>query len=248
MSEARQTETASPYVLIGRNGWGSAIVEIQLAHYGLPYELHDCGDLLDSESDRAALRLLNPLAQVPTLVLPGGPVLTESAAITLHLADVTGRDDFVPRAGSPERPAFLRWLVYLVANVYPTFTYADVPTRFVADEDAAEAFAEATHTYARKLWTVMEGEAQGHFFLGQRFSALDVYLLVMTRWRPGLEWFGENAPHLHSNATQARAQLGRWATSNTLLADVLSENFPPLEDEASGEQSAADVDADAPNV
>jgi len=32
---------------------------------------------------------VNPLAQVPTLVLPGGQVMTESAAITLHLADAT---------------------------------------------------------------------------------------------------------------------------------------------------------------
>ncbi len=30
---------------------------------------------------------LNPLGQVPTLVLPDGRVMTESAAIILHLAD-----------------------------------------------------------------------------------------------------------------------------------------------------------------
>jgi hypothetical protein len=33
---------------------------------------------------------------------------------------------------APERAKFLRWLVFIVANIYPTFTYADDPSRFVA--------------------------------------------------------------------------------------------------------------------
>ena len=111
-----------PYVLYSRKGWGSAIVEAQLAWYGLPYRLEESGDLLSSAEARERMRPLNPLAQIPTLVLPSGEILTESAAITLHLADLTGRDDLVPGVRAPERARFLRWLVYLVANVYPVFT------------------------------------------------------------------------------------------------------------------------------
>ncbi|MCR6700769.1 MAG: glutathione S-transferase N-terminal domain-containing protein [Dokdonella sp.] len=122
--------------LHGRPGWGSALIEAQLLRYGLPFRFEEVGDLFASAEARAALAAVNPLAQVPTLVLDDGRVMSESAAITLYLADLTGRDDLVPGPQSPERAAFLRWLVFLVANLYPTFTYADDPQRFVADAAA----------------------------------------------------------------------------------------------------------------
>ena len=78
------------YTLHGTPGWGSAIVEAQLDWLGLPFDFVDCGDLFASAEARERLAMINPLAQVPTLVLPDGRVLTESAAITLHLADASG--------------------------------------------------------------------------------------------------------------------------------------------------------------
>jgi GST-like protein len=208
-----------PFILHGRPGWGSAIVEAQLAWYGLPYRLEESGDLLDSEEARAALRPLNPLAQVPVLVLPeSGIVMTESAAITLHLADLTGRDDLVPGPKAAERAPFLRWLVYLVANVYPTFTYGDIPERFVKAEGAGEGFRAELEAYARRLWSVVEGAAGAPHFLGERFSALDLYLAVMTRWRPGPKWFAEQAPKLVAAA--------RRAAEHPAVAPVMERNFP----------------------
>lgn len=209
----------SEYILHGRPGWGSAIVEAQLAWYGLPYRLEDCGDLFDSPDARQRLEPLNPLAQVPVLVLPDGRVLTESAAISLHLADLTGRDDLVPGPASAERAAFLRWLVFLVANVYPTFTYSDDPSRFVHDAGAAQAFRDAVDTYRRRLWTFVEGACGAPHFLGTRLSAIDVYLVAMTHWRPGVAWFAENTPFIHQAARRASALPG-WA-------DVMQRNFPP---------------------
>lgn len=96
------------YKLFGRPGWGSALVEAQLAWYGLVCETEDVDDLFKSAGARETLRAVNPLAQVPTLVLPDGQVMTESAAITLHLADVTGSRDLVPPVAENLRPAFLR--------------------------------------------------------------------------------------------------------------------------------------------
>ncbi|HEX6723457.1 MAG TPA: glutathione S-transferase N-terminal domain-containing protein, partial [Burkholderiaceae bacterium] len=129
-----------PFTLHARPGWGSSIVELQLAWYGLPFRVEDSGDLFDSAVARDKLRPLNPLTQVPVLVLPDGRMMTESAAITLHLADLAERDDLVPGAAANERAAFLRWLVFIVANIYPTFTYADDPKRFVKTEGAGDGF------------------------------------------------------------------------------------------------------------
>lgn len=156
------------YHLHGRAGWGSAIVEAQLAWYGLPFDRTEVGNLFESTEARAALGRLNPLAQVPTLELPDGRALTESAAITLHLADATGRDDLVPPLHAAERAGFLRWLLFVVANIYPTFTYADDPRRFVHDAVAAQGFAEAVGAYRTRLWGLVEAEAGAPWFLGGR--------------------------------------------------------------------------------
>ena len=215
----------SETILYGNPGWGSAIVEAQLDVYGLPYRYEAVGDLFDSAAARERLLPLNPVAQVPTLVLGndhGGRVMTESAAITLHLADLGGRDDLVPGAQAPERAAFLRWLVFLVANVYPTFTYADDPSRFVKAAEAQPGFRDEVNAYAKRLWQAVEVEAAaagGPWFLGARFSALDVFLAVMTRWRPGRDWFAANTPRLHQTAEAARAL--------PALAPMMARNFPP---------------------
>src|SRR2546430_8557540 len=175
----------SKITLYGRRGWGSAIVETQLEWLGLDYAYEAVGDLLRSAEARGLLAPVNPLAQVPTLGLPNGQILTESAAITLYLADMTGSEELVPPPGSAERPDFLRWLIFLVANVYPTYTYADEPDRFVPDAVARDCFRATVDAYAQRLYGMVEAMVCTPWFLGERFSALDIYVAVMTRWRPG---------------------------------------------------------------
>ena len=188
------------YTLYGRAGWGSTIVEAQLDWYGLPFAFEPVEDLFKSPEARQRLEKVNPLAQVPTLVLPNGEIMSESAAITLLLADITGTEQLVPGSGAPERARFLRWLVFLVANIYPTFTYADDPARFVSVNAARDPFRAAADAYAQRLWRQVETEARAPWFLGERFSALDLYVAVMTRWRPRRGWFETETPKLFAIA------------------------------------------------
>ncbi len=196
-------------ILYGEPGWGSAIVELQLAWYGCDYEFERVGNLFEDPGARDRLLSVNPLAQVPTLILPDGAVMTESAAITLYLAELVGNDSLVPAPGSDERAAFLRWLVFIVANVYPTYTYADDPSRFVEVADAQKPFRDAIDAYACRLYSQLEEVAGQPWFFGDRFSALDIYFAVMTEWRPNPPWFEANAPKLRAiaMATQERAEL-----------------------------------------
>ena len=57
------------YTLYGRPRWGSTLVEAQLVWYGLPFTYETVGDLLRDPASRTALEKVNPLAQVPTLVI-----------------------------------------------------------------------------------------------------------------------------------------------------------------------------------
>ena len=190
--------------LFGEPGWGSVIVEAQLDWYGLDFDFERVGDLFKSAKGRERLAAFNPLAQIPTLVLADGTVLTESAAITLYLAEVTGRDSLVPGTAAAERSAFLRWLVFLVANVYPTYTYADDPSRFVEGEEPQRSFKARVSAYRETLYSQLEGVAGSPWFLGTRFSALDIYVCAMSRWRPGRAWFAAHAPKLAAVATRTQ--------------------------------------------
>lgn len=206
------------YTLWGRPGWGSALVEAQLDWYGLPFTYETVGDLFKDPDAKTRLQKVNPLAQVPTLVMQDGSVMSESAAITLLLADVTGSDALVPAPGAKERAAFLRWLVFLVANIYPTFTYADDPARFVSVNNARDPFRAATDAYAQRLWRQVEGAAGAPWFLGERFSALDIYIGVMTRWRPRRGWFETETPKLFA--------IARKADARPELKETWRRNFP----------------------
>ena len=208
--------------LYARPGWGSAIVEYQLAFLGLPFERILIADLFQSPAARAQLQPLNPLAQIPTLLLDDGSVLTESAAITLWLADFTGTDTLVPGPTAPERPAFLRWLIFLVANIYPCFTFADDPARVVADDAARAPFRAAVNAHAERLWGHVEAACGTPWFLGERLSAIDAYLAVMTRWRPGSPWFEASAPRLIA--------AGRRFAALPALAPAVAANQDPLLD------------------
>lgn len=89
-------------------GWGSTLIKAQAAACGLPLDLVEVADLFEDTGARAALAEVNPVAQLPTPMLDDGRIMTESAAITLHPADLTGSDLLVPRPRAEERATFLR--------------------------------------------------------------------------------------------------------------------------------------------
>lgn len=178
-------------------GYGSSLAEAALMWVGEPYERIEIGEHDEPAWDR--LHAINPLKQLPTLVLDDGTVLTESAAIMLWASDRKPDSGLVPQAGAPERAKFLRYLLLLVAAVYPTFTFGDVPTRWVP-ESASDALRHSTDERRKSLFRMMEQDAQAPYFLGTAPSAIDLYLCVMTHWRPNRPWFEAECPRLFSIA------------------------------------------------
>lgn len=201
--------------LYGVPGWGSTIAEAMLAVAGLDHDFIDVAGFDTPGPTRDRLLALNPLGQVPTLVLPDGTVMTETAAIALHLADLAPDAPLAPPPGGPDRPRFLRWLIWMVANVYPTFTYGDYPERWSKD---AEGLVDSTLAWRRQLWLQFEPEVGSPHVLGERLSALDIYLAAMVHWRPRRPWFEANAPRV---AAAADAALDHPA-----IAAVMNRNFP----------------------
>jgi GST-like protein len=193
------------YVLYGAGGGGSMIVEAAFAIANVPVAFED---LQWSEVGWSSPRLkdLNPLGQVPTLVMPDGQVMTESAAMILHLNDVAPQASLAPLPDHPKRAAFLRWLIFLVSAVYPTFTYGDEPNRWLdGDEEAGAKLRRGTDEHRKMLWRHLETHVSAPWFLGETWSALDLYMPPMTYWRPGRDWFQAECPKLHEIAQKMQA-------------------------------------------
>ena len=77
-------------------------VAISLNILGLPFERHGISVFGDAD----AMREINPLGRVPSLVLDGGEVLVDSAAILDHLDEVAGADRaLLPAKGAERRHA-----------------------------------------------------------------------------------------------------------------------------------------------
>ena len=189
-----------PYTLYAAKGGGSMIVELAFAATKLPLKIVDV-PWKDTGWKSKALRTFNPLGQVPTLLLPNGTVMSESAAIVLHLADRAPDAHLVPAAQEKERGQFLRWLVFLVSAVYPTFTYGDDPKRWLSgDEQAGAKLRASTDDHRKMLWKFVESEIKAPWFLGKKYSALDLYVWTMMHWRPGRDWLKAECPKLHKIA------------------------------------------------
>jgi GST-like protein len=198
--------TVKTHKLYAAKGGGSMMIEIALELAGTPYEVVDV-PWEDTGWDSKLLKDINPLGQVPTLIMPDSTVMTESAAILLTLAEQFPQAKLAPPAGTPERAVFLRWLAFFVSAIYPTFTYGDVTARWVGEGEKAgsgKALRSATDDHRKTLLRYLEGQVRpSPWFLGTSFSALDLYMLMFSHWRPGRDWFKTEVPGLLKSALAA---------------------------------------------
>ncbi len=184
--------------LYGVRGWGSAIAEGLLALAGQDYDFVDVEGFDAPSPARDVLLAINPIAQVPTLVMDDGEIFTETAALALYLFGA----DAPPGVSPKDQRRYLRLLIWLVANVYATFPYADYPQRW--SPSAPEELQEAVLAHRTRLYLWLEEEIAGPFVFGEDLSPLDIYLAVMLAWRPRQAWFEVNTPKIATAALTAR--------------------------------------------
>src|ERR1700709_692326 len=98
------------YTLFGFKGSGSAAVECALELTGAPYRIVETAswERNDALAERAGVA---PPKQIPTLRLPDGPVLSESAAILMHLGFAFPNSGLLSDVPN-ERDLALRGLVF----------------------------------------------------------------------------------------------------------------------------------------
>lgn len=126
---------------------------------------------------------LNPLAQIPTLVLPDGTVMTETAAMLLHLTETFPAAGLAPAPGAAGRPEFLRWLMFLATGVYAAVLRNTYPERHTADPAGAAAVRAQAKADQARLWGIYaDALGERRWMAGDRMSVLDVYAAMLAGW------------------------------------------------------------------
>jgi GST-like protein len=193
------------YVLYGCQGSGSAAVEAALELCGVRWELVKAASWEPDAGFEALLRV-NPLGLVPTLVLADGSVLTESAAILIHLGDAHPASRLLPPA-SPERSAGqraraqeLRGLVFIVAHCYAAIGIIDYPERWCmpCDEPTTERIRAGTRARLHRSWEVFADTfAVRPYLCGDEPGALDLLAAVVSRWSGARAHIAKARPAFH---------------------------------------------------
>lgn len=180
------------YTLYYSPGTASMSVHLALIEIGAPFCLERVDFERKDQHSNAYLRL-NPLGQVPTLVIEGQPYV-ESAALLMMLADRHPEARLAPSPGTAERNAWYQWLVFqsnaLGANFRNWFYPGDLGTA----EHPPDVRA-ALQARIEAAWTRLDNHLAlgGPYLLGNQLSAADLQLIMHMRWsrnmpRSALDW------------------------------------------------------------
>ncbi|AZE99379.1 putative GST-like protein yncG [Pseudomonas orientalis] len=180
------------YTLYGTDESGSCMIEIALQRCAVQWHRVEASSWQDSEGSDALARI-NPLKQIPTLVTPDGQVLTESAAILIHLGLEYPQADLL--AG--DRAQILRGLLYIAANCYSAIGIIDYPQRWLGDADQAlqAQLATGTRRYLHQAWVVFADQFADQLFTpGNVPNALGIMAAAVSRWDEAREALHNLAP------------------------------------------------------
>ena len=170
------------YKLYDGHGTGGVTVRAALAEIEAPHDIVEI-DLEAGGQSTDEYTRINPCQQVPALELPDGSVLTENIAILMHLADSHPQAGLAPPCGSVERAQINRWLSFFAMNVYGPEYLRMRPAFYTTDPSGADGIAEAATAYLTRHYGIFESAlGTGPYYLGDRFSILDIYVWMIVQY------------------------------------------------------------------
>lgn len=118
---------------------------------------------------------INPMRKVPAIV-HDGKVVTECAAICLYLADAFPQADLAPRLD--DRAAYYRWMLFAAGPWEQASVNQSLGVTVPPEKAAMAGYGD----FERTLGVLMSTVPKTGYLLGEKFSAVDVYLGSQIGW------------------------------------------------------------------
>lgn len=133
-------------------------------------------DVLSGKTRTPEFLALNPVGQVPVLVLDDGRALAQSNAIILHLAEGS---DLIP-ADSYDRARMLEWMFWEQYSHEPYVAVARFQVHYLK-KPVSELEPRLVERGNGALQRLEDGLAASGFLVGARLTLADVALVAYTR-------------------------------------------------------------------
>lgn len=175
----------NPYRLFYSPGACSMAPHTVLEELGVPYEPVRLV-IAEGDNRKPEYLAINPRGRVPALAIAdaqGERILTEASAIMVYLARRHPEAGLLPE--DPESFArALEWMSWLGSTMHQAGVRTVFrPERFTVDPAGAPAIAEQGRAAIRAGYADIESRLTGKLFaLADRYSIVDIYLLVFYRW------------------------------------------------------------------
>ncbi len=186
-------------------GNASLLPHMMLREIGVPVEMRLVDRSRNAQRSAEYLRL-NPNGRIPVLV-DGDLVLFETAAIALHLVDKYPDAGLAPPVGSAGRAEFYKWMVHLTNTPQAEYRAWFYPHEHVCDESASPSVKEGARQRLERMFDVISDQlGNRQWLLGDRFSAADLFLLMLIRWGRGMPRPPRTIPNLGAFAQRVLAR------------------------------------------
>jgi len=203
-------------------GSASFATRAALEEGGIPYTVHDVHPKRRDETPGFAEA--NPLRRVGT-IRDGDVAVYETGAILLYLTERFPEAKLGPLPGEPGRANYLRWITYCSTTLHEIWAPIQSPGRYLTDDpDGIPGIERKGRERIATAGAYLEGELAGReWCLGDRFSAADIYLYMLTGW----QHYNADGTQLGGGNVQAHyARVGaRPAIARTRELDDLDERF-----------------------
>lgn len=207
------------HLLYGSKGSGAAAIEAALELARVPFRLVETATWERNAAYDDLLKV-NPLGQVPTLVLADGTAVSESAAILIHLGLAHPASGLLPQEASARAKA-LRGIVYVAANCYAAIGVIDYPERWTlpADDKATnERVRAGARARLHGCWSAFADVFGDDFAARETPGALELLAAVVSKWSGARKHLAEQRPALHGALLRVEA--------HPVVAKVFARHWP----------------------
>jgi glutathione S-transferase len=149
-------------------------VHALLEELGADYELHLL-NLQQGEQRQPEYLAVNLMGKVPA-IRHGDAIVTEQPAVYLYLADLYPEAGLAPALDDPLRGPYLRWMVFYGSCFEPALI--DRALQREAGKPSMSPYSD----FETMFNTLLKQLTPGPYFLGERFTAVDVL------WGTALKW------------------------------------------------------------